>query len=78
MKREYNNWLVAAALVVTAVLWRVVNWRTGWAPNLEIVTASTLVAAYFGGALYGRALIRFIAGAYDGILARAARARADA
>ncbi len=40
-------WLAAWALVLAAVTWRVVNWQYGIAPNLEIVTASALVAATF-------------------------------
>jgi hypothetical protein len=47
MRMSRNEWLAGGALVATAVLWRVVNWRYGMAPNLEIVTASTLVAAIF-------------------------------
>jgi hypothetical protein len=42
-----RGWLAASALVATAVTWRVVNWHYGLAPNLELVTASTLVAATF-------------------------------
>jgi hypothetical protein len=42
-----KRWIGAAALVMTAVVWRVVNWHYGIAPNLELVTASTLVAATF-------------------------------
>ena len=44
-----RTWLAAGALVATAAAWRVVNWHYGLAPNLEIVTASTLVAATFLG-----------------------------
>ncbi len=40
-------WLVAGVLIATAVAWRIINWRYSLAPNLEIVTASTLVAATF-------------------------------
>src|SRR5262245_47461020 len=42
-----KTWLVVGGLVATAVAWRVVNWNYGIAPNLELVTASTLVAATF-------------------------------
>jgi hypothetical protein len=47
MKRIPTAWLVAAGLIVTAVIWRVLNWQYSVAPNLEIVTASALVAAAF-------------------------------
>lgn len=47
MTRNKRTWLIGGALVATAVAWRVVNRRYGLAPNLEIVTASTLVAATF-------------------------------
>jgi hypothetical protein len=36
-------------LIALAVAWRVTNWQFGIAPNLEIVTASALVAAVFLG-----------------------------
>jgi hypothetical protein len=58
MKLRRNNlmgkkipvmWLVAAGLIVLAIIWRVVNWEYSIAPNLEIVTASALVAAVFLG-----------------------------
>ena len=42
-----KSWLVAAGLILTAVAWRVVNWDYSVAPNLEIVTASSLIAAVF-------------------------------
>lgn len=42
-----SKWLVAAGLVATAIAWRLINWNYSIAPNLEIVTASTLVAAVF-------------------------------
>jgi hypothetical protein len=41
-------WL-ASGLIVTAALWRVINWHYGLAPNLEIVTASSLLAAVWIG-----------------------------
>lgn len=47
MRRIPTAWLVAAGLIVTAVVWRVANWQYSVAPNLEIVTASALVAAVF-------------------------------
>ncbi|HVQ44090.1 MAG TPA: DUF6580 family putative transport protein [Candidatus Saccharimonadia bacterium] len=49
MKRFSATWLVAAGLIATAVVWRLVNWQYSIAPNLEIVTASALVAAAFLG-----------------------------
>jgi hypothetical protein len=39
--------LIAAGLIVTAIIWRLVNWQYSVAPNLELVTASALVAATF-------------------------------
>ncbi len=39
--------LLALGLIISAVCWRLVNHAYGIAPNLEIVTASTLVAATF-------------------------------
>ncbi|MDB5179134.1 MAG: hypothetical protein JWN01_1077 [Patescibacteria group bacterium] len=53
MKNLNKSRAIAATLVATAVLWRVVNWHYSWAPNLEIVTASTLVA----GALLSRRMV---------------------
>jgi hypothetical protein len=47
MKKISASWLVAGALIVTAVLWRLFNWEYSIAPNLEIVTASALIAATF-------------------------------
>ena len=47
LKKISASWLVAMALVATAVAWRVINWQYSVAPNLEIVTASALVAAVF-------------------------------
>lgn len=47
MKKIPTSWLVAAGLIATAITWRFVNWDMAIAPNLEIVTASTLVAATF-------------------------------
>jgi hypothetical protein len=47
--RVDKKWLIAAGLIASAVIWRVVNWHYAIAPNLEIVTASTLVAAVFLG-----------------------------
>lgn len=44
-----KSWWIAGALIATAVAWRVANWHYGIAPNLEIVTASALVAAAFLG-----------------------------
>jgi hypothetical protein len=45
--KSVKPWVVPALLVATAVAWRVVNWHYMFAPNLELVTASTLVAATF-------------------------------
>ena len=47
MKKLSPSWLVAGGLIATAILWRMINWNYSIAPNLEIVTASTLVAATF-------------------------------
>jgi hypothetical protein len=47
VSKARKQWLVVGALVVVAVVWRVVNWHYSLAPNLELVTASTLVAATF-------------------------------
>jgi hypothetical protein len=44
-----KSWWIAGGLIATAVAWRVANWQFGIAPNLEIVTASTLLAAAFLG-----------------------------
>jgi hypothetical protein len=44
-----KTWIVAGALVATAAAWRVINWQYQIAPNLELVTASALVAAVFLG-----------------------------
>src|SRR5688500_4354461 len=49
MRKIPTSWLIAAGLIVTAVVWRWVNWRYSVAPNLELVTASALVAAVFLG-----------------------------
>lgn len=51
MKNAINNriWLAAAGLIATAVAWRVINHTYGIAPNLEIVTASILLATVFLG-----------------------------
>lgn len=45
--QDKHDWLLGGALVMTAAAWRVVNWHYGMAPNLEVVTASALVAATF-------------------------------
>jgi len=37
----------AVGLIVAAVAWRLINWHYSVAPNLELVTASALVAAVF-------------------------------
>jgi hypothetical protein len=47
--RVKKTWLIAGALVATAAAWRVINWEYQIAPNLELVTASALVAAVFLG-----------------------------
>lgn len=47
MKKISNSWMIAVGLIATAVLWRYFNWSYSIAPNLEIVTASTLIAATF-------------------------------
>jgi hypothetical protein len=47
MKKIPTAWLVAAGLIITAVIWRVANWQYSIAPNLEIVTASALIAGTF-------------------------------
>lgn len=47
MKKLSPSWMVAAALIVTAIIWRMINWNYSIAPNLEIVSASALVAAVF-------------------------------
>lgn len=47
MKRPYMVWLAVIALIATGVAWRWTNWNYSIAPNLEIVTASALVAAVF-------------------------------
>ncbi len=49
MKKISWTWVAAAGLIVVAVLWRVLNWQYSVAPNLELVTASALVAAAFLG-----------------------------
>jgi len=49
MKRISKTMFVAAGLVAVAVIWRLMNWRYSVAPNLELVTASALVAAAFLG-----------------------------
>lgn len=45
--KDRKTWLVAGGLVIAAVMWRLINWQYGIAPNLELVTASALVAATF-------------------------------
>jgi hypothetical protein len=40
-----KSWLVALALIGSAEAWRLWNWNAGFVPGLELVTASTLVAA---------------------------------
>jgi hypothetical protein len=47
MKKIPAITLIAIGLVVVAVLWRIINWSYSYAPNLELVTASALVAATF-------------------------------
>ena len=47
MKKISPTWLVAAALIATAVIWRLINWNYSVAPNLELVTASALAAGVF-------------------------------
>jgi hypothetical protein len=42
-----KRWLIAVALIGAALVWRMVNWNASFAPGLELVTASTLVAAVF-------------------------------
>jgi hypothetical protein len=49
MKKVPTTWLVASGLIIIAIIWRLVNWQYSIAPNLEIVTASTVVAAVFLG-----------------------------
>lgn len=49
MKQNSKTWLIAAGLVAVAVAWRVMNWQNSVAPNLELVTATCLVAAAFLG-----------------------------
>lgn len=41
--------VAAVALVGLAVAWRIINWKYSIAPNLEFVTAASLVAAAFLG-----------------------------
>ena len=47
MRKLSPSWMIAAGLIATAVIWRMINWNYSIAPNLEIVSASALVAAVF-------------------------------
>jgi hypothetical protein len=40
-----TNIYLAGSLVVLAIAWRLINWRTMWAPNLELLTLATILAA---------------------------------
>jgi hypothetical protein len=46
---QHKHWLLSAGLIITAVAWRVTNWHFGLAPNLEVITASSLIAAVLWG-----------------------------
>lgn len=39
--------LIGVVLASLAIAWRIVNWQTEFAPNLEIVTAATLLGAAY-------------------------------
>jgi hypothetical protein len=47
MKILNKTWIWTVGLIASAVVWRVASWQYGWAANLEIVTASVLVASTF-------------------------------
>lgn len=40
-----NTYIAAGALIALAVTWRLINWQTMLAPNLEFVTMATVLAA---------------------------------
>ncbi len=42
-----NAYLAAGLLVAAAATWRIINWQTMLAPNLELVTTSAVLAAVF-------------------------------
>jgi hypothetical protein len=46
---KLKPWIPVILLALTAAAWRVINWRYMVAPDLELVTASALVAAAFLG-----------------------------
>jgi hypothetical protein len=47
MRKIPATMLAAAGLITLAVIWRLINWKYSVAPNLEIVSASALVAGAF-------------------------------
>jgi hypothetical protein len=47
--KNWKQWMIVGLLAAVAAAWRVVNWRYMIAPDLELVTASALVAAVFLG-----------------------------
>lgn len=64
--------LTVIALVAAAVAWRLINYRYQLAPNLEIVTASSLVAAVWYGRRYGLLVPLAIMAASDALIGNTA------